>query len=214
MGVYIITMSMDDLTPKQSQVLSFIEEYQLDHGKSPTIREIKDFLDVSSDNSVLKHLKALEKKGYIKKDDTPRGIKLLESIKQKLLAETISIPVLGYIPAGGPVQAEEFVEDYITLDVNQVKNPDKAFVLRVTGQSMVDAGIYEGDMIIADASKDPKVGDIVVALVDNENTVKRLIKDSNGNYLLKAENPDYSDIIPVSDLEIQGVVISLQRNYY
>jgi repressor LexA len=205
---------MSDLTSRQEQVLNFIEEYQLDHGKSPTIREIKEFLDVSSDNSVLKHLKALEKKGFIEKDDTPRGIKLLESIKQKLSADTFSIPVLGYIPAGGPVGAEEHVEDHITLDTSQIKNPSACFILRVTGQSMIDAGIYEGDMLIVDSSKTAKVGDIVIALVDNENTVKRLIKDSNGNYLLKAENPDYSDIIPVEDLQIQGVVLSLQRKYY
>ena len=205
---------MEDLTPKQTQVLSYIKDYQLDHGKSPTIREIKDYLDVSSDNSILKHLKALEKKGYIHKDDTPRGIKLLESIKQKLQADTISIPILGFIPAGGPVHSEEFVENYLTFDKSQIRHPDQTFILRVTGQSMIDAGIFEGDMIIADAKKEPRVNDIVVALVDGENTVKRLIKDSNSNFLLKAENPNYTDIIPVSSLEIQGVVVGLQRNYY
>lgn len=205
---------MNDLTARQEQVLSFIEEYQLDHGKSPTIREIKEFLNVSSDNSVLKHLKALEKKGFIEKDDTPRGIKLLETIKQKLLADTFAIPVLGYIPAGGPVGAEEHIEDYVTMDTSGISNPESCFMLAVTGQSMIDAGIYESDMLIVDSSKKAKVGDIVIALVDNENTVKRLIQDSNGNYLLKAENPDYSDIIPVENLQIQGVVIKLQRKYY
>jgi repressor LexA len=205
---------MNDLTARQEQVLNFIEEYQLDQGKSPTIREIKEFLNVSSDNSVLKHLKALEKKGFIEKDDTPRGIKLLETIKQKLLADTFAIPVLGYIPAGGPVGAEEFIEEYITMDTSKISNPESCFMLAVTGQSMIDAGIYESDMLIVDSSKKAKVGDIVIALVDNENTVKRLIQDSNGNYLLKAENPDYSDIIPVENLQIQGVVINLQRKYY
>ncbi len=205
---------MEDLTSRQEQVLNFIEDYQLDHGKSPTIREIKEFLDVSSDNSVLKHLKALEKKGYIEKDDTPRGIKLLESIKQKLSAETFSIPLLGFIPAGGPVGAEEYVEDYVTLDTSNIKNPTKCFMLSVTGQSMIDAGIFEGDLLVVDSSRQPKVGDIVIALVDNENTVKRLIQDSNGNFLLKAENKDYNDIIPVEELQIQGVVVSLQRSYY
>lgn len=205
---------MEDLTKRQQEVLSFIEDYQLDHGKSPTIREIKEFLNVSSDNSVLKHLKALEKKGFIEKDDTPRGIKLLETIKQKLLADTFAIPVLGHIPAGGPVGAEEYIEDYVTMDTSHIKNPQNCFMLEVTGQSMIDAGIYEGDMLLVDSARSPKVGDIVIALVDNENTVKRLIQDSNGNYLLKAENPEYNDIIPISDLQVQGVVINLQRQYY
>lgn len=205
---------MNDLTQRQQEVLDFIEEYQLDHGKSPTIREIKDFLNVSSDNSVLKHLKALEKKGFIEKDDTPRGIKLLETIKQKLSANTFAIPVLGHIPAGGPVGAEEHVEDYVNIDTSHIKNPESCFMLAVTGQSMIDAGIYEGDMLIVDSSRTARVGDIVIALVDNENTVKRLIQDSNGNYLLKAENPNYNDIVPVANLEIQGVVINLQRQYY
>lgn len=205
---------MEELTKRQQEVLDYIEEYQLDHGKSPTIREIKEFLNVSSDNSVLKHLKALEKKGYIQKDDTPRGIKLLESIRQKLSADTFSLPVLGFIPAGGPVQSEEYVEDYVSVDTSSIKNPETCFILQVTGQSMIDAGIYEGDMLVADSSRNPKPGDIVIALVDQENTVKRLIQDSNGNYLLKAENPEYNDIIPIQDLEVQGVVISLQRKYY
>lgn len=205
---------MEDLTAKQSQVLDFIENYQLDFGKSPTIREIKEYLEVSSDNSVLKHLKALEKKGYIMKDDTPRGIKLLEAVKQKLQSNFASLPLLGFIPAGGPVSTEEYIEDYITVDSSKLPNPNDSFILKVTGQSMIDAGIFEGDMLIADSKRTPKVGDVVIALVDQENTVKRLIKDAQGNFLLKAENQEYEDITPINELAIQGVVISLIRNYF
>jgi repressor LexA len=170
------------------------------------------FLKVSSDNSVLKHIIALEKKGYIVKDDTPRGIKLLERVKQKLQNKTVSIPILGFIPAGGPINTEEHVEDWVTFDSAKIKNPSHTFMLRVTGNSMIDAGIYEGDMILADSKKEPRVNDIVVGLVDGENTVKRLVK-KDGQYYLKAENPDYHDIYPVGKLEVQGVVITLLRNY-
>jgi repressor LexA len=201
-----------NITAKQEQVLKFIEEYQLENGKSPTIKEMREFLNVASDNSVLKHLIALEKKGFIQKDDTPRGIKLLENVKQKLQNDTVSIPLLGFIPAGGPVATEESVDSWMTFDKNTIPHPQNTFILRVTGNSMIDAGIYEGDLLIADAKKEARVNDIVIALVDNENTVKRLVSQ-NGQFYLKAENTEYSDIYPVSKLEIQGVVIGLTRTY-
>jgi repressor LexA len=201
-----------NLTPKQEIVLKFIENYQLQNGKSPTIREMRDYMKVSSDNSILKHLIALEKKGFIKKDDTPRGIKLLESVKHKLQNDTVSIPLLGFVPAGGAVSAEENVDSWMTFDKTAIPNPKHTFMLRVTGNSMVDAGIFEGDMLIADSRKEPHVGDVVIGLVDNENTVKRLVK-KDGNYFLKAENQEYPDIYPVLKLEIQGVVIGLIRTY-
>lgn len=211
-GEYKTTNNYSMLTNKQEQVLNYIESYQLENGKSPTIREIKEFLNVSSDNSVIKHIVALEKKGYIKKDDTPRGIKLLDSVKQKLQNNTVSLPLMGSIPAGGPVSSEAVIDDWIMIDSKQVPNSKTAFMLRVTGNSMIDAGIYEGDLLIADSAKTAKVNDIVIALVDNENTVKRLVSQ-NGQFFLKAENQDYSDIYPVSDLQIQGVVTGLVRTY-
>ncbi len=203
---------MQNLTAKQAQVLEYIEAYQLENGKSPTLREIRTFLNVSSDNSVLKHLNALIKKGFIEKDDTPRGIGLLESVKQRLASTTISIPILGFIPAGGPVNAEQYTDGYMTVDSNSVTNQSSCFALRVTGQSMIDVGIYEGDLLVADANKQARVGDIVIALVDNENTVKRLIT-REGRYYLKAENRDYLDIEPIESLQIQGVVVSLHRRF-
>ncbi len=200
------------ITPKQERVLKFIENYQLGNGKSPTIKEIRIYLKVASDNSVLKHLIALHKKGFIQKDDTPRGIKLLEKVKQKLQTETISLPVMGFIPAGGAVATEEYVDDWVLFDKAKVLHPKDTFLLKVTGNSMIDAGIYEGDLIIADAKKEARVGDIVVGLVDNENTVKRLVR-KDGQYYLQAENPEYEDIYPISKLEVQGVVTGLIRTY-
>jgi len=201
------------LTEKQEAVLKFIEDYQMSYGKSPTIREMKDHFQVSSDNSILKHLKALEEKGKIEKDDTPRGIKLLDVIKQKLEgAASIRLPILGAIPAGGPVLTEEYVNGWMSVGEDLAKNGKDYFMLEVTGTSMIDAGIFEGDMVVVNTKKTPKHEDIVVALVDNHNTLKRFMK-KDGKVYLKAENKDYNDIYPENELSIQGVVTSLIRQY-
>lgn len=202
------------LTEKQQAVLDFIEEYQLSFGKSPTIREMREHFQVSSDNSILKHLKALTEKGHIEKDDTPRGIKLLGAVRDKLagVVESVKLPVFGYIPAGGPVASEEHVESWMSVGTDLAENQKDFFLLRVTGNSMIDAGIFEGDMVLVNSKKSPRDKDIVVALVDNENTLKRYIQQ-NGKVYLKAENSDYSDIYPENELQVQGVVTSLIRQY-
>lgn len=202
------------MTEKQEAVLKFIEEYQMAYGKSPTLREMREHFGVSSDNSILKHLKALEEKGHIQKDDTPRGIQLLSSIKEKLdmVSESVKLPVLGFVPAGGPVITDEFVNGYMTVGEELAKNSKDFFLLTVTGNSMIDAGIFEGDLVVVNTRKEPKDGDIVIALVDNANTVKRFIKKA-GKVYLKAENKEYKDIYPENELVVQGVVTALIRQY-
>lgn len=201
------------LTDKQEAVLKFIEEYQLAYGKSPTLREMRENFKVNSDNSILKHLKALEEKGYLHKDDTPRGIKLLESVKQKLTGHgSVSLPILGAIPAGGPVITSEYVNGWMDVSEELAKNSENYFMLEVTGNSMIDAGIFEGDLVLVDTKKEPKNDDVVVALIDNANTLKRLIK-KDGEAYLKPENKEYKDIYPVNELIIQGVVTALIRKY-
>ncbi|MBT4384653.1 transcriptional repressor LexA [Candidatus Peregrinibacteria bacterium] len=202
------------ITEKQEAVLMFIEEFQMEFGKSPTLREMRERFQVKSDNSILKHLKALKEKGYLEKDDTPRGIKLLNSVKEKLqtASNMIRIPLLGTIPAGGPVISDEHVIDYFEVGSDMLKKPQGSFALTVSGLSMIDAGILEGDFVIANRDIEAKDGDIVVALVDGSNTVKRYRK--NGNHVwLEAANPDYNDIQPGEYLEIQGVVTSVIRMY-
>ena len=205
---------METITEKQEAVLKFIEKYQMQNGSSPTLREMREHFGVSSDNSILKHLKALEDKGYIQKDDTPRGIKLLNSIREKLeaVSNVVRIPLLGTIPAGGPVLSEEHVIDYFEVGQDLLKRPSGSFALRVTGLSMIDAGILEGDFVIATRDIEAKEGDIVIALVDGENTVKRYRKN-NQHVWLEAANPDYSDIEVGEYLEIQGVVTAVIRQY-
>ncbi len=200
------------LTEKQEAVMTFIGEYQLAYGKSPTLREMREHFGVTSDNSILKHLKALEEKGFIKKDDTPRGIQLLDRIKEKLASKGFSLPVLGFIPAGGPVLTEEYVDSWMTVGEDLAKNSEDYFLLKVRGESMIDAGIFEGDLVIVDKKRTPKNGDIVVGLVDNANTLKRLIKQDGKTYL-KAENKNYNDIYAENELLVQGVVTAMVRRY-
>lgn len=201
------------LTPKQDAVLKYIEKYQLKHGSSPTIREMRERFKVNSDNSILKHLKALEEKGCIQKDDTPRGIKILDSVKRRLESETVKLPLLGYIPAGGPVLTEEYIDSWYDVGPDVAKKQEGFFLLKVIGDSMIDAGIFEGDIVIVDSNRTPRNTDIVVGLVDGMNTVKRYMVD-NGTKYLKAENPEYSDIYPEHELSIQGVVTGLLRYYH
>lgn len=203
---------MELLTPKQEAVLKYIEKYQLKHGSSPTIREMREHFNLSSDNSILKHVKALEEKGYIDKDDTPRGIKILDSVKKRLESETLKLPLLGFIPAGGPVLSEEYIDSWYDVGADVAQKQEGYFLLKVVGESMIDAGIFEGDIVIVNAKQQPKNGDIVVGLVDGANTVKRYMVSDNSPYL-KAENQSYSDIYPEEELSVQGVVTGLLRYY-
>lgn len=205
---------MATLTPRQAELLTFIEEYQWEQGSSPTLREMREHFGVSSDNGILKHLKGLEEKGYLQKDDTPRGIKRLDTIKQRMerAANVLEVPLVGTIPAGGPVAAQENILGTFEIGRDLMKMENGAFLLRVSGNSMVGAGIYEGDMVLVAPGKEPRSGDIVVALVDGHSTVKRYIEERGKRYL-KAENPEYEDIHPEEELQTQGLVVGLIRNY-
>lgn len=209
---------MDTLTEKQEQVLAFIRGYQLENGSSPTLRELRELLQVSSDNSVLKHLLALESKGFIRRrDDGPRSIELLESVKQRLNQPAeFKLPLLGSVPAGGPVLSEEYIQDWYAVGEDLVYRLKDSFLLRVKGDSMINAGIFEGDIIVVCSSVEPKPFDIVVALVDGMNTVKRLMRGGDGAYnglYLMPENDAYEPIYPEGELMVQGVVTGLIRLY-
>ncbi|PKL36585.1 repressor LexA [Candidatus Peregrinibacteria bacterium HGW-Peregrinibacteria-1] len=203
------------LTEKQEAVYNFIEEYQMAHGKSPTIKEMREHFGVSSDNSILKHLKGLIEKGFIEKDDTPRGIKLLNVVRERLegTSQQFKLPILGFIPAGGAVLSEEYMEGYMEVGSDIADSSKNCFLLEVTGNSMINAGIHEGDLVVVDMKREPRAEDIVVALIDGGNTLKRLVK-KDGKFYLQAENPEYKDIYPANSLEVQGVVVSMIRKYY
>lgn len=202
------------LTEKQEQVLELIRNYQLEHGTSPTLRELREALGVSSDNSILKHLDALEEKGFLSRREGSRSIEMLGSVKQRL--DTPSehrLPLLGSIPAGGPVMTEEYIAGWYTVGEDMIYRMKDSYLLRVVGDSMIDAGIHEGDIVVVCASLTPKPGDIVIGLVDNQNTVKRLMRDKQGQLYLKPENIKYSPIYAEDELQIQGVVTGLIRFY-
>lgn len=203
---------MITLTPKEQKLFNFIENYQLGHGASPTVREMRLHMGLKSDGFVIHCLKSLQAKKMIKKGDTPRSIHLLPSVSEKLHADLVKIPVLGHIPAGGPVLSEENVEDWISFESGKIKHPKETFMLRVRGDSMVNAGIFEGDYVIASAKNQPKPRDIVVALVDGGSTVKRYMTD-RGKIYLKPENSKYKNIYPESEMQVQGVVIGMFRWY-
>ncbi len=206
---------MQTLTEKQEVVLGLIRDYQMEHGASPTLRELREALGVSSDNSILKHLDALEEKGFIsRRGDGSRSIELLENLKNRLDTPSESrLPLLGFIPAGGPVLSEEHVESWYTVGEDMVYRMKDSYLLRVVGDSMIDAGIHEGDLVVVCGSLVPKVRDIVVALVDKGNTVKRYMRDKEGIFYLKPENSQYDPIYPQHELQIQGVVTGLIRLY-
>jgi repressor LexA len=201
------------VTPKEEKLYRFIESFQLKNGKSPTVCEMRKHMGLKSDGFIVYLMSTLKKKGLIQKDDTPRGIKLLDSVREKLESDLVQIPVLGYVPAGGPVMTEEYVDDWVGLDSRTIKKPKETYMLKVKGDSMIDAGIFDGDYVLVHGGSTVRKGDIVVGLVDNANTVKRYMKDKEGRAYLKPENPEYENIYPTGELAVQGKVIGLFRWY-
>lgn len=204
--------NVQKLTARERVLFNYIEKYQFRNGSSPTVKEMRLHMKLKSDGFVVHCLQALARKKAIQKGDTPRSVKLLPKVRARLHSDTVKIPVIGHIPAGGPVLAEENVEDWVSFEEGQIKHAQDCFILRVTGDSMVDAGIFDGDFVIANAKAEPKPRDIVVALADNGSTVKRYMRDGGKPYL-KPENTRYKNIYPETDLQVQGVVIGLMRWY-
>jgi repressor LexA len=201
---------MKGLTHRQKEVLKFIAEYIEQHSYPPTYQDIADAFDIASKHGVVRHLIALERKGYITRGDTlARSIRILHP-QYMPATGTIQIPIVGQVSAGYPVLAEENVEDHVMVPRTLIKSEGRYFALRVQGDSMTNAGILDGDMVVVESSNVAKSGEIVVALLDDEVTVKRLI-DRNGEKFLKAENPAYSNIYPQNEWSIQGRVVSLIR---
>ena len=204
-------MSKQNLTPRQKELLDFIIKQVRDHNLPPSISEMATHLKVKSKNAVAKLLSALEEGNYIKTSGKARGITVLNSLKESLEKGFIKVPVLGRVQAGSPHLAEEQIEEWINLPQTLVRGRRDVFLLRVRGGSMINAGIYEGDLVIVRPTKEAKNNDIVVAMLHDEATVKRFIQIKNRAYL-KAENPDYKDIYPKEEWMVQGKVVGVIRN--
>lgn len=190
------------LTTKEKLVFELLKR-KLSTGLPPTVREIARELSIKSTSTVHAYLSSLEQKGYIIRDKyNSRAIKI---VGQK---EVSQIPVLGKVTAGQPILAVEEIEDYIPYDTNK---DDGVFALRVSGLSMKNAGILDGDIVVADKDAYIKNGDIVVAMIEDEATVKRL-KNDNGKIILMPENEDFDPII-AENPQMLGKVIGCIRKY-
>ena len=198
---------MKNLTKRQEEILDLIKTHISDFGFPPTRADIANKLGFKSPNAAEQHLRAIEKKGFIKiLSGASRGIVLSES-------ESDEIPVIGLVAAGGPILAQENIEKTIPKSKNLFSD-DIDYYLRVKGDSMSEVGIYEEDLIGVSKSKDLKVGNIVVARINDEVTVKTLIEMSQTKVVLKPENQNYKDIIvnPETDeLAIEGSCVALVR---
>jgi len=208
---------MDELTLRQQEILGFLQIFSQDRGFWPSIREIRDHFGFNSTNAVVGHLRALENKGYISRIPgqarTYRITYETSEIPPANSLEVIDMPVYGNIAAGYPDGIEQGdAIDRIQVDINTagIRRSRRSFALKVRGESMIDAGIYDGDMVIIEPAL-PNDGDIVAALIDGATTLKRFIKPHNKPPFLKAENKHYPDLHPVSELVIQGIARSIVR---
>ncbi len=199
------------ITERQKELLKFIVQQIREKSLPPSISEMADYLGVKSKNSVAKLLDSLEDGGYIATNGKARGIQVLNSLTDSLQKGLVRVPILGSIQAGSPHLAEEFIEEWINLPQTFIKGRRDVFLLRVRGDSMINAGIHEGDLVIVRPTREAKNNDIVVALLHDEATVKRFVQIKNRAYL-KAENPDYANIYPKEEWMVQGKVVGVIRN--
>jgi repressor LexA len=196
------------LTERQRGILEFIQTEQREKGITPSTREIQHHFGFASQTSVMQYLATLERKGFL--DRHARKARALITPVQKV--RITDIPIYGQIPAGMATLTEQTIEGHVSLDtrsVNASKN-GRTFALRVRGDSMIDAHILDGDIVILEDRKDVQNGDIVAALIDGETTLKRYVME-HGRPYLKAENPLYPNLVPARELRIQGVMVSLMR---
>lgn len=202
-------MPADTLTAHQKTVLSYIRDFQAKRGYSPSLSDLAIAFGVRSKNAIAKVVNALFKAGQVEKD--PKGrIKILERLQEEFAP--FSLPLFGPIAAGFAAPVEEQAEETVTLENYLVRDKASTFLLRVKGDSMIDAGIQEGDLVVVERGREPKVYEIVVAILDGEFTLKRLVKEK-GKYFLKAENPAYPELHAREELQIAGVVKGVIRKY-
>lgn len=205
-------MAYGKISAKQQEILNYIKQEILKRGYPPAVREICEAVHLKSTSSVHSHLETLEKNGYIRRDPTkPRAIEICDDSFQAVRTEMVSIPVIGNVAAGQPILAEENIENYFPVPAGMVPQGD-SFVLNVKGDSMVNAGIFNGDQIFVHACSTAENGEIIVALIDDSATVKTFYKE-DGYIRLQPEN-DTMDPIIVEDCKIIGKVFGVFRLFH
>ena len=203
---------MVELTRRQDDILKYIKEYMVEHGYPPTIREIGKALDLSSPATIHTHLKNLEKKGIIRKGDSKnRALELLvENEYANKNDLVVDVPLLGKITAGSPIEAIERPDEYFSLPTSLIPKNKEVFTLNVSGTSMINAGILDGDIVIVERTNTARNGEIVVAMTDeNEVTLKTYYKETD-HFRLQPEN-DTMDPIILDNVTILGKAIGLYR---
>ena len=204
-----VSMAQGKISPKQQEILEYIKSQILERGFPPAVRDICEAVHLKSTSSVHSHLETLERNGYIRRDPTkPRTIEIIDDCFNLARREVVNVPLLGTVAAGMPLLAQENIENYFPIPTEML--PDKeVFMLRVKGDSMIEAGIFNGDLIFVEKTVTAENGEIVVALLDDSATVKRFYKE-NGHYRLQPENSSMEPII-VDEVQILGKVFGLFR---
>lgn len=202
-------MAYGKISNKQREILEYIKQEILNKGYPPAVREICEAVNLKSTSSVHSHLETLEKNGYIRRDPTkPRAIEIIDDNFNLTRREVVNVPILGRVAAGEPLLAVENIENYFPIPMEIMPNTE-TFMLHVKGESMINAGIFDGDQILVQKQSSAQDGDIVVALVEDSATVKTFYKE-NGYIRLQPEN-DTMDPILVKDCTILGKVFGVFR---
>ena len=205
-------MEHGKISSKQQEILEYIKSEILNRGYPPAVREICQAVKLKSTSSVHSHLEKLEKNGYIRRDATkPRAIEIVDNDFNLMRREIVNIPIVGTVTAGQPILAVENIEGYFPLLSEDMPKHD-TFMLHVQGESMINAGIFDGDKILVQQQSTASNGEIVVALIEDSVTVKTFYKEK-GYFRLQPEN-DTMDPIIVNDLQIIGKVVGLYRKYH
>lgn len=202
-------MAYGKISDKQREILEYIKEEILSKGYPPAVREICEAVHLKSTSSVHSHLETLEKNGYIRRDPTkPRAIEILDDDFNLTRREVVNVPMIGHVAAGEPILATEHIDNYFPIPAEYIPNKE-TFMLKVKGESMINAGILDGDSILVKQQPDAENGDIVVALVGDSATVKTFYKE-DGHFRLQPEN-DTMDPIIVDECSIIGKVFGVFR---
>jgi repressor LexA len=203
------TKLTDQLTERQTKILDYIRYVTKVRNYPPSVREIGEAVGLSSSSTVHNHLNQLERRGLIKRDPSKsRTVQLVQDAEiDEQRRNAVSVPIVGNVAAGSPILAEQNIEDHVLLSPELAK--DGYFLLRVRGDSMINAGIFDGDLVLVRPQHEATNGSIVVALVDGDATVKRFER-SNGHVTLIAENPAYEPIV-TSNISLVGVVRGVLR---
>ncbi|MBH1940969.1 transcriptional repressor LexA [Mobilitalea sibirica] len=204
-------MGYGRISNKQKEILEYLKSQIINKGYPPAVREICEAVKLKSTSSVHSHLETLEKNGYIRRDPSkPRAIEIIDDEFNLTRRELVNVPIVGTITAGQPILAVENIDSYFPIPSEYMPN-EETFMLYVKGDSMINAGIFNGDKILVQKQSHAKNGDIVVALIEDEVTVKTFYKE-NGYYRLQPENDSLEPII-VPELNILGKVIGLFRMF-